>query len=122
MTTLIQALRTALISDGMTNVFIATAPDITPCVLLTPYGSNTETDIPLGQVSIQCHVRSDTYTESEALAWQAFLAIVESKPTCDRTVKSIVPRQEPFFLGIDEGNKFVHVFNFDVLAIWKERG
>lgn len=120
MTTLVQALRTELINAGLENVFVTTAPDISPCVLLTPYSSDTSVYIPLGRQSIQCRIRADTYAESESMAWQAFLTIVEAKPACDRTVKSIVPLQEPFFIGFDEGNNFIHTFNFDVVAIWKE--
>ncbi|WP_448807465.1 minor capsid protein [Aminobacterium colombiense] len=121
MTTLVQALRTELINAGLENVFVTTAPDISPCILLTPYGSDTSIYIPLGRQSIQCRIRADTYAGSESIAWQAFLAIVEAKPACNRIVKGIVPHQEPLFIGFDEGNNFIYTFNFDVIAIWKER-
>lgn len=121
MPSLIQVIRAAIVGAGVSPVYMIDAPDEAPVVLVIPYNSDSDSDLPLGRQSFHVRVRTDAYPEGESMAWTVFMAVMEADwSTADRKVHSVVPRQEPFFLGIDDGGKYVHEFNFDVIANWKE--
>lgn len=117
---LLQTARDALVNVGI-YAYMVNAPDETPAVVIVPYNPDTDPDLPMGRQSFHVRVRTDAYVDGEDLAWKAFKAIREADwSVADRKVHSVIPRQEPFFLGLDDTDKYVHEFNFDVIANWKE--
>jgi len=118
--TLIEGIRNVLVAAGMSSVFCGEIPSsVGDGVSVSDYTSRADPEIPLGRVSVQVVARASAYAESQRLAWVAYNALLASKPTCDRTVKAMVPRQEPFFLRRDEAGNYVQVFNLDYLCLRK---
>lgn len=123
MATLVVALREIVVAAGLSagTVFLIEAPpnkDL--AVVLRPYASSAEIDIPVGWQSVQCMTRAPTFAASEDYSWKAFNAIISSAPVCDRLIFSVVPRQEPFFLDRDDAGRYRHVFNISVFLAHKE--
>lgn len=116
--TMLEALRASLLEAGVAwwTSLIEAPPDKDTALVLRPYASAADQDIPVGRQSVQCLARAPTFAESEAMSWAAYKAILAAAPACDRRVLSIVPRQEPFFMDRDDAGRYRHVFNFDVLA------
>ena len=121
--TLIEAIRALLVSAGI-EAFIVDAPEeklSAGAVVLLPYGGETDETLPLSTVHFQVRASAATFTASEALCWRAFQALEGAAPDgADRQVIGrIAARQEPFFLG-KEGELYIHEFNAQVAACWKE--
>lgn len=115
----------ALLTDaGIENAFIIDAPESTldaGAVVIIPYSSDSEEYLPIGTQYFQVRASAATFPASETLIWQAFRALADQTPedADRRCLSGIVARQEPFFLGKD-GARYVHEFNVQITAQWKE--
>ena len=71
--TLLEALRQTLVDQNVQSVYLlSVSPEICPAVVLRPYASRSEIDIPIGRQSIQCFIRATSFPESEQIAWKCF--------------------------------------------------
>lgn len=122
--TLVEAIRALLVGAGVPNAYVVDAPEAllaVGAVVVVPYGADTDGTLPVGTQFFQIRASAASFTASETLCWQAFRALIDKTPTgADRRcISGIVAHQEPFFLGKD-GALYIHEFNAQVTACWKE--
>lgn len=119
--TLVEGVRAVLEGAGLDNAFCVEIPsDVSDGVAVLAYAGATDAEIPVSRVSVQVKTRAASYVDSERLAWDAFKALQETLPDCDRAViRAPIPRQEPFYLMRDQAGNYVHVFNVDYLCLRK---
>lgn len=122
--TLVEAIRALVAGAGVQNVYIVDAPESllsAGAVVVIPYGADTYETLPIGVQHFQIRVSAASFAASEALCWQAFRALADKTVAgADRRcVSCVAANQEPFFLG-KEGALYIHEFNVQVTACWKE--
>lgn len=122
--TLVEAIRALVAGAGVQNVYIVDAPESllsAGAVVVVPYGADTYEMLPIGTQHFQIRVSAASFAASEALCWRAFHALADKTVTeADRRcVSCVAANQEPFFLG-KEGALYIHEFNVQVTACWKE--
>lgn len=122
--TLVESIRALLVDAGIESAYIIDAPESTldaGAVVIIPYSSDSEEYLPIGTQHFQIRVSAVSFVASEALCWQAFRALADKTVAgADRRcISSVTANQEPFFLG-KEGALYIHEFNVQVTACWKE--
>lgn len=122
--TLVEAIRALIAGAGVQNVYIVDAPESllsAGAVVVIPYGADTYETLPIGTQHFQIRVSASSFAASEALCWQAFRALSDKTVVgADRhCISSVTANQEPFFLG-KENALYIHEFNVQVTACWKE--
>ena len=89
-------------------------------VLITPYGTENETTLPLGRVSFQIKNRAKTFPRSEEISWDCFNSLFgDALSGSDRRILGCIEKQEPSYIGKDDKGRHVHVFNVEVIAAMK---
>lgn len=122
--TLVEAIRALITGAGVQNAFIIDAPETllsSGAVVVIPYGADTDGTLPIGTQYFQIRASASSFRASEELCWKAFHALSDQTVTgADRRcISSVIVNQEPFFLG-KEGTLYIHEFNAQVVACWKE--
>lgn len=108
---------------GIDSVYVIDSANQTgDTVTLMPYGSSIANGVPVGYQSIQVRIAGSTFAASEELAWRAYNAVSGQIPAgTDRRILGVIePKQEPYFLEKDAKNRYIHVFNIEVAATWKD--